>query len=134
MVPAVAPVRAPDLSVFPQLHLAALGAPRPYVLTQQQIHASQQGAMDGDQLKHLALLADLFVVNRDHVAATEVMTAIGVASVLQSTPESARPDRVMALQQALVHVRFPAALPPKQRVCVMLQSLSMASLFSRTAE
>ena len=88
-----------------QLHLAALGSPRPYVMTQEQIQAAQQGSLDGDQLTHLHLLAELFVINRDHVAAAEVMTAIGVATVLQSTPESARPDRVMALHQALVHVR-----------------------------
>lgn len=94
------------------MHLAALGAPRPYVLKQEQIQAAQQAALDGDQLKHLALLAELFVINRDHVAAAEVMTAIGVASVLPSTPESARPDRVMALQQALVHVCPPRRPSP----------------------
>lgn len=94
-----------------QLHLAALGAPRPYVLTHEQIQAAQMAALDGDQLKHLQLLAELFVTNRDHVAAAEVMTAIGVASVLSSTPAAARPDRVMALQQALVHV-CPPLRPP----------------------
>lgn len=61
--------------------------------------------MDSEQLHHLSLLAQLHEARRDYYKAVEALDVIGHVKISPSVPPDARPDRVQALQQAMVFVR-----------------------------